>query len=150
MKYIYAVCSNTIIDGGAPGYFSFCFCSSRKEAERYKEYLEGIFWNLKPWEESAFLESEYLFGYLEGINREPFYIQKIPIIDTTMSFIEAKAYFAKRLAACNKEQEEWLLQRKVEEEKRRKEREEFEAAKQEGRVGDNLYELLKRNKNGRK
>lgn len=96
-KTLYAVCSNSRIDGGAPGYFAIAMCETREDAEEIKkdidEYLNKIKQNPQAalefkYEYGAYSYNlfEYLdsrdlsFGYHEGIDSKKVYIVEVKVV----------------------------------------------------------------------
>ena len=92
MSKIYAVCIDSYIDGGAPGYYAIAMCETKKEAETIKSFVNSCiktinntqFGTRKHWEACQYLREfdnhELSFGYYEGIDSEAT-IKEINVIE---------------------------------------------------------------------
>lgn len=87
MKKVYAVCCETRIDGGAPGYFIISTCDRLEDAEKVKSKLDTLTSDeLDLLGDRTF--NEHVFGYNEGAcrymydNPDLIFISEINVIES--------------------------------------------------------------------
>lgn len=96
-KTLYAVCSDSGIDGGAPGYFAIAMCETREDAEEIKKDIDEYLNKIQSNQQAAlefkygygsyrydlfdYLDSRRLtFGYHEGIDSKEVYIVEVKVV----------------------------------------------------------------------
>ena len=98
-KTLYAVCSDSRIDGGAPGYFAIAMCETREDAEEIKkdidEYLRKarstkesaneFEWGFGAYEYDIFdfaRDKNFSLGYRESIDSKEVYIIEVSVVSS--------------------------------------------------------------------
>ena len=84
MKKVYAVCCETLIDGGAPGYFIITTCDHLEDAKKVKAKLKTLSLSeLDLLGDKDF--NDYVFGYNEGASnytRDMLFISEISVVES--------------------------------------------------------------------
>jgi hypothetical protein len=120
MKKVYAVCCETLIDGGAPGYFIITTCDRLEDAEKVKAKLNTLTTSeLDLLGDKDF--NDYVFGYNEGAcrymydNPDVIFISEIRVVesnevDAHLSYLstvsEREAEYERIIEAERKEKKE--------------------------------------------
>ena len=145
MDKVYAVCGNSSIDGGAPGKFIFCVCKDKNIATKIKTYINTRYRSCKGNEYLAFTdESPWYFGYDEGMNGDA-YVEEIPIADAILSYASLIAKYEAHIQRLTKEDEIIRVELEEKEKERLAMLEEQRQLREAGIMGDDLYELMRKN-----